>query len=433
MRAGQVGVGVDRLGLEPQAEVEAELWTRSTSGRRPLGKTFSSTNQSPSPARVSLRRCGTSRRRGRSARCRSRPRARPTPRACEVEVEVHRLPGVQQHRCAGCGDAAAAPAGVGGSAKKLVESLAPGCRQPRAPVALPRPEAHLAGQQQLAAAQQPPAGGGVLGGQHLVAAPGQVHAPHPARPEAEARAPGTQHRRRVVAGPAAPCLPHPLALVEGTPLRLALVGVPPCHVEQLLGLRRHRQGGLEVADLVGLVSQVPYGGSQPHQPAVANLELGGDLQSTGRVGGDAREPRRAITCGLPGQLGCRLVGLVPHAAVVPDRPRPPGPAARQPGTADPAGGMTRQDRHGLLGHHHGVDVGHAEGCDHTGESVVRQVAEVGSPVQHHGQVVRVEPREDAGAAPTQVHHPCAALGHQVLPSSPRPRVADISAANEEIA
>ena len=112
-----------------------------------------------------------------------------------VVVEVHGLPRVQQclaRRARGCGPPSQVAVHAPG---QLVESLPPRPDQPRRPVVLARGQPHLARQQQLAAAQQPPAGEGPLGAQRLVAAVGEVDAPHPAGPEAEAGPAGTQQRR----------------------------------------------------------------------------------------------------------------------------------------------------------------------------------------------------------------------------------------------
>ncbi len=296
----------------------------------------------------------------------------------EVVVEEHRLPGVQQHLARAVGVLRSGPELPVEPPREGIEPVPPGADQPGRGVLLAALQPDLAGQQQLAAAQQPPAGEGVLGAQHLVAAPGQVHAPDPAGAEAEAGMPRTHHRGGVVPRPAAPGLAHPLALVEGAALRRPLVGVPPGHVQQLGRLGRHRQRGLQVGDLVGLRRGVPDAGTQPHETARQHLELGGDHQVSGAVGAHAAEPDRPVAVLL------QVVG----DAVEGHRPRAAGAAPEQAGTPGPAGRVLREHGHRVLAHHDRVDVGHAESAHRRLQRVAVEVAEVGSPVQHAGQARR---------------------------------------------
>ena len=255
----------------------------------------------------------------------------------EVVVEVDRLPGVEQHLARRVAGAPAGPAGAGGSApEKLVEPLAPGADQPGRGVALAVAEPDLAGQQQLAAAQQPPAGEGVLGAQHLVAAPGQVHAPDPAGAEAEPGPTRAQHRGGVVPGTAAPGLAHPLAL--GRTARrcgVALVGVPPGHVQQLVGLGRHRQRGLQVRDLV---RSSAAGSGRRRAAAPDRSPSSSSSVVTSRAPGPSVPTLRSRTVpvGRP-----RLPRRGSTASKATDHARP-ARLPEQAGTPDPAGRVLRQ-------------------------------------------------------------------------------------------
>src|SRR6185369_15724306 len=86
---------------------------------------------------------------------------------------------------------------------------------------------HLPGQEELAATKDagPAAARALrqpLGEVDVVTAPAGVHRPDLAVPEPETRCPGDEEQGRVVAGPAAPRLPHDRALVERPALRAPL-------------------------------------------------------------------------------------------------------------------------------------------------------------------------------------------------------------------
>ena len=124
---------------------------------------------------------------------------------------------------------------------------------PRAGVALPRRERDLARQQQLAAAEHGDAGRQPLGVGDVVAAPRHVHRPHLARgacrsrrcrPRGSAARPGPVRPRRF----SRECTPT----TKGSRCGDALAAPAPGEVEQLGGHRRHGQGEDEPVDRVGL-------------------------------------------------------------------------------------------------------------------------------------------------------------------------------------
>jgi hypothetical protein len=124
----------------------------------------------------------------------------------EVVVEVHRLPRVDEHRARRGGVARPGPQVavellVAGEAVGGVHRDDLG----RA-VRLARFERDLAGVQQLAELEVAPAVGQPLGEPRVVAAPGEVGAPHLAGPLAEAGSAGEHQRWVFVAGAAAPVL-----------------------------------------------------------------------------------------------------------------------------------------------------------------------------------------------------------------------------------
>ena len=215
-----------------------------------------------------------------------------------------------------------------------------------------------------------------------------MDAPDPSGPEAEAGLTGTHDRRRVVARPSAPRLPHPGPGVEGPPLRGPLMGMPSGHVEQLTRLRRHRQSGQQVGDLVVVGAEVAHLGTDPDQSAGP-----ADAAQPHRPGGAVRPVRR------PGGLDAVFDPIEGH------RPRASaGSAAEQPRSAEPPRRVLRQERDRCLRADRRVDVGRCQRDLQFIQRLGRHVAEVGSPVQHARQGGVVQTRDHARPTEAQVEH-----------------------------
>ena len=128
VRTREVGVGVDHLGLHPEAELHAEADARGrASGCRPSGQTSASTYQSPRPARVVA---AAEPNQPSSSTNRSTPRSaagvREAREPVEVVVEVHRLPRVEGDRPRPPRVVRAAAQVRVEPARQLVEAVAPG-------------------------------------------------------------------------------------------------------------------------------------------------------------------------------------------------------------------------------------------------------------------------------------------------------------------
>ena len=242
---------------------------------------------------------------------------------------------------------------------QVVEALPPGAQEPGSGVVPSGIQSDLAGQEQLTTAQQPPAGRRVLGGDHLVAAVREVDAPHPTLTEPEPGLPRAQQRRRVMPGPPAPGLAHPVALVERPPLRGALAAVPAGHVQQLTGLSRDREGRLQLAHLVGLGAEVAHRGTQPDQATGQHLQLDDHLKGTGGIGADGHDPHSSPRTIGPARIA-GLMDLVGHRVEC-NRPGASSPASQEPRPAQPSRRVLGKHRDGLQRGQRAVEVGHRQG------------------------------------------------------------------------
>ena len=295
VRAGEVGVRVHRLRLDPQAELHpqpahvvdepAQSLRPDVGVDEPVPEPRLLVPAPPEPAVVEDEPLRPDLRRPVGERHQLRG----------VGVEVDRLPRVEDDRSRRARVAGTRTEEVVDAPRQLVESgRAVGADEPRARVRLARRQAHLSGQQQLS-----PAEDGVRPGREalrvhaVVSAPGDVHSPHLARPEAEPARARDEQQRRVVATFSPPALPQPRADVERLPLWCALPDVPPGEVEHLVRDRWNRQGDVDGVDAVGL------GGMRVRQPRPGANQPGGrqlqpDLDLKGRRLVDALDddPRR---------------------------------------------------------------------------------------------------------------------------------------------
>ncbi len=276
VRADQVGVDVHHLRLHPQPEVEAQRVdpvdqrVQATGPDvlvdRPVTEAPSVVPPAAEPAVVEHEPLHPHLGRGLGE----------LGQPLEVMVEVDRLPRVDEHLplCQMSGPRGGATQEVVEPRGDGVEALArPGADQPRGLVGLAPGQHHLAGGEQLAAAEHRLALGRPLGVRRLVAAPRDVDGPHLAGPEAEARRPGAQQQRRVVAGATVPAAALPGPLVPGKPLRHPLPDPPARQVEQLGGLVRHRQAPTDRHHLQPVPTGVRDGGARADQPLGREREL----------------------------------------------------------------------------------------------------------------------------------------------------------------
>ena len=306
----QVGVGVDHLRLEPQAELHAAPRTASVSGCRPCGHTPSSTYQSPSPA-VSSRRC---RNQPSSSTNRSTPalrRARRAAAAGRAVVEVDRLPHVERHRpgppvgagaAAGRGATRGSGAETPSSPRPLQDPYTIG-RASRTRPGRARPRRAAAARRRGEDGDSPPEG----------ARPTQPPLPLqatciPRRPRRSgSRSPewppaGRWGRRDRCGRPRASRSQLPIA--ERVPLRAALAAPAAGQVQQLAAHRGQRERDGQTVDVVrssspSLRERVPG----PEQARRRELELGeqaepglhggrADRESTDRTVGSSTDAGR---------------------------------------------------------------------------------------------------------------------------------------------
>ena len=287
MGAGELGVAVDHLRLEPQAQLHAQaahvLGQRFQAGGPGLGRdppvaqTRGVVAPGAEPAVVDDEALdadpgGLVGQRREGAR---------------VVVEVDGLPHVEQHR--------PWPRGVGGQGAQMrvgaggqsVQALPPGADEPRRGVGPAGRQDHLAGVESLARAQEPIALGRVSGQGTGVAGPCRVHAVDTTAAPAETGGSRDEPGGGVVPRTPLPGLAHPGARGEGSAHETALEAVVAGHVKQFGGLGGHRQ---QRSDLVHLQRRrtgpgdVGHSCAQPHQPAGLQADLGENLDAVDGVG-----------------------------------------------------------------------------------------------------------------------------------------------------
>ena len=387
MRPVQLGVRVDHLRLEPQAELHApgpHVIHQAVQPARPdllvhppvaePGVVVAAPGEPAVVQHVPLHP-GL----GRQVRQRGQP--------VQVVVEVDGLPHVQVDRPGRArvrGPRAQVAVELVG---QLVQPGAGGQVDPRGGVGLAPGQADLAGQQQLAAADDGGPGRHPLDVVHGVAAPRHVQAVDLAVAEREPGRPGDHQGGRVVPGVAAASLAQPQAVGDPVPLRGPLGQVPPAEVEDLGGLGRQREDHVQGRDRVrqppGVGQRVPG----PDGAAGDGLDLGDQPQARGRVGGLDPRPRPALGMGHahrpeqrrpvpPGDHGAAR-GIHP----VPGKPRP----------AEPPGAVLGQQRAGPLP---------ADRHGHRGR--VEAVRHGARP--HRGQRLRLRQHHQAGPGPVGAGH-----------------------------
>lgn len=205
----------------------------------------------------------------------------------EVVVEVDGFPGVKYHRAGPVGLAGAGAEVVVEAGGQAVEALvAVGAVEPRAGEILAGAEEDLARQEQFAGCDGRAAGGQAFGQDPVVAAPGEVQAPHLAAAEAEARGSGRQDQGGVGAGAPAAGLAQPGAGVERVALRGAFAAPAAGEVEQLGGGVGDRQGEHQPVERVRPYRVVvAYGGAHARQPGGCEVGFQDETETGGLVGG----------------------------------------------------------------------------------------------------------------------------------------------------
>ncbi len=389
--AGEVGVLVDHLGLDPDPELHAE--PGHVVGQRaealgphlvrhvPVAQAAAVVAARAEPAVVQDEPLGADRRR----------RVGQAAQAGEVMVEVDGFPGVDDHR-PGSGGVVRAGAQVAVEAgRDLVQPVAVRAVLPGGGVGGAGGEQDLAGQQEFARAEQRDGVEGAFGEGAVVAGPGGVHGPDAPGTVAEAGGAGREQVRRVVSGAAGAVLAHAQAVGERCALRAAFAEVMAREVEEFRRVRRHRQGQVHRVEGERGGAAVGHRGALAHQALRGEFDGEFQTEAGGRVLRLHQEPGAAVRSAvlLPGAGDAEGRGEVRAAAV-----------ADQAGGAQPAGGLLRQD-----GDVDGPVDGEADGLRpggqaQCGQRLAVQRAEVGAPVHHAGQrgAGEVEHEADPGAA-----------------------------------
>ncbi len=248
--AGQVGVEVDHLRLEPEPEVHAEL-------AHPVGQRLEALRPDAGVDRPVAQRAGVVAAAEEPAvvehealRAQAAPAFGERDQGVEVVLEVDGLPGVEHH-----GPGRPGPFAAGGGGSAPASSSRPSPHDPycqRLWNDSPRPEHDLARQQHLTGRQVAGARRGQFGGEDLVAAPREVGGPHEPVPEPESALAGDQQQRVLQPRLAAPRGSHPLPHLERPPLRHPLQRPAAGQVEDLGRLRGHRQRQFQRVDPVRL-------------------------------------------------------------------------------------------------------------------------------------------------------------------------------------
>ena len=343
MGPSQVGVGVDHLRLDPQAELHAEgadvvderMQTLGVDVRVdvPVAEPCAVVPAPPEPPVVEHVALGSDLRRG----------VGQGEQPVAVVHHVHGLPGVQRHR-----PRLALRRVLRAGAQPLVEAVrepveAIGVRgeQPRPLVALSWREHDLAGEEQLPAADDRIAGAQALGVRAVVAAPADVQPPHLTLAEAEALRAGHDQQSCVRPGPAAPVVPKSGTDREGLPLGRAFPDVASGEVQQFVRLGRHRQGEQQPVDGVGqAIIVIAHRPAHPDQPRRGELDLDGQAQSRGAVDRVDDDTLRAG----PGPVHCGVHRHVYRAHHEHRRPVGSVAMAGEARSSEPTAGVLRDQR-----------------------------------------------------------------------------------------
>ncbi len=404
--AGDVGVDVDHLRLEPQPELHAERTHTVDQRAQPVGPHVLGDDPVAQAGAVVAAAAEPSvveheplhAERGRAIGEVEQPR--------QVMVEVDGLPHVERDRPVRVDGPRARPLESVEPAGDGVEAVAVRAVEPRTGVALAGRQPDLAGQQELPAAEQARAGRDPFRVVDVVAAPRGVHGVHLAAGEPESGGAGVQHVGGVGPGAAAAVLPQVQARAEGRALRYPLLVVPPAEVEQLVRRRGDGQGDGELVDRVRLGALVGHGRAGPHQAGRQQLDLQPQPQLDVGFDGVVDDGGRT-RLGEPGDGGAveqhrlhaeRRGPALPRARA--RQPRPPAPARRelrQHRDPDRLVGRARSRQR-----HPGTDQGR--------RLVRRHPRQCRTPVPHHRQAA-VGMQDHPDAVGRQDHHRLAVTVH----------------------
>ena len=230
----------------------------------------------------------------------------------QVMVEVDGLPGVEQHR-AGTGGVGRVRAQPGVAALgQGVQALAPGEDRPRRGVGLPRGQRDLARQEQLSGSQELAARGRVHRQVTDVAGPCRVNAMDAPAAPSEAGGAGCQPGDGVVPRASLPGLAQAGTRGKGGAHEPALLDMVSGGVQQLVGAVGQRQYRRELADdevgpmlAVGLGAVIADPGAQTYQAAGLQAQLSAQGQLVGGVGSAGTHNEGGSGRGV---LGALLVG-----------------------------------------------------------------------------------------------------------------------------
>ena len=384
VRPGHIGVRVDHLGFEPEAELHAELrhpvHQRMQTVRPHLGADHPVAEPGvivaagTEPAvieHVTLHPEGGG-------------ALRQVDQACGVVVEVDRLPDVQAHRALGAGvhgQGAQVPVetvGLGVQADGVVEI------DPGRGVLLPRRQASLPGQEQFAAPDELGPHEIPFGDVDVVPAPGHVAGPDLTILVSEPLLTQAEHEGRISAGSAVAALPAVRPHRERAALRHPLGSPAPPEIHELAGLAGHRHPQGQLRQFEDVLPRVGQSGAGPHQPG--RQQLDGQLHP--QPGGnrlqrviDRRGSRGDETPGgssINADLAHPPAGAPGPALPGADQARRPGPAV--PGLGDDPQPWAEVD---------GVPGDHPGGAQpQILESGLRDLPRITAPVHHLGHAVR---------------------------------------------
>ena len=275
MFAVQVAVGADHLGLDPQAELQPEpAYVVDQRGEPvgvdvgrhpPVAERRGVVAAAGEPAVVEHEPFGAHERGAIGQRA----------QASEIVVEVHRFPGVDQHRSRprrmrgqGAGVAMEASARPGEPVRRIGAEHV-GCR-----IRLARLEHDLARAEQFADAGRAPTIGEPLDTEVGVAAPRQMDAPHLATSFREPGVADPGQGGMFVRGDSRPVLHVDGARRQRLAMRVELAAPAPVERDHLGGVGGQRDGHVQTAECVGRVAHVGHRRTDPEHSARVQFDPG---------------------------------------------------------------------------------------------------------------------------------------------------------------
>ena len=334
VRPREVGVEVDHLGLDPQAELHPEPADRLDERVQAVGPHALVDVPVAQPRGVVAAVAEPAVVEDVALHPGLRTEPGQLGQAREVVVEVHRLPRVHHDRARAARVLRARPQVGVEAGRDRVEAGPVRAVHPWRRVALAAAEHDLAGEQQLTPAQHGRSAGQPLGVGDVVAAPRHVHGPDLAATRVEPGRARRENERGVRAGAPAAVLPRMHADDEGQPLRRALAAPAAREVEQLRRDRRNRQRQAQA------LQPVPRrrGGDRrtlPHETGRQQLDLDPDGEARDVVGSGGDH---AVGGGVESGQGEPGRPVLPRPR--PGESRPPVPARGVLGQqGDRAGGV----------------------------------------------------------------------------------------------